>query len=196
MSKRSTKTSTPKEKTGRARFTRETWLAAALEVLSTAGDSSLRVDRISRSLNVSKETQSWHFENRDTFLHAIVDHWSVEYTQRVKAEARKTGGSAREQLRHVLALVIRERLSRYDFAFDGWASHEPAISDRVKKVYRVRWNYVRSLFAGIGFSGPELEFRTRAFLGFMKFQPDRSAAASKKIGPAQIDGWLDFYTRP
>jgi AcrR family transcriptional regulator len=195
MSKTGKKPSKEAQKGTSNRFTREAWLIAALEVLSTSGNSSLRIARISSDLNVSKGSFYWHFENREAFLHAILDYWSAEYTQRVKAEARKAGGSARDQLRHVLDLVTRENLSRYDVAFDGWASHEPSIAEQVGKVYKIRWNYVRSLFAGMGFAGPELKFRTRAFLGFMKFQPNRSAAARRKITTEQIDQWLAFFTR-
>ena len=183
-------------KPGGTRFTREEWLAAALEVLSKDGNASLRIERISRDLHVSKGSFYWHFASREAFLHAIVDYWHEHYTKPVKNGAEATGGSPCERLRFVLDLVVGKNLSGYDFAFDGWASHEPAIADRVRKVYQYRWRYIRSLFAEIGFTGEELDFRTRSFLGFMKFRRKAPLARGRKVGPAQLDRWVEFFTRP
>ena len=91
--------------------------------------------------------------------------------------------------------VTSENLSEYDTAFDGWASHEPAIADQVKKTYQLRWRYIRSLFAEMGFEKEEAEFRTQAFIGFMKFQPSLSAAARKKLKPEQFETWIAFFTQ-
>ena len=128
------------------RFTRGAWLIAALKILSTEGNSSLRIAKISSDLNVSKGSFYWHFKDREDFLHAIVAYWSEEYTERVKSEVQATRGTAREQLRHVIETVTRDNLSNYDVAFDGWASHEPAVAKNVRKIYQVRWRYIRSLF--------------------------------------------------
>ena len=185
-----------RKKPTETRFNRESWLKAALTVLSDSGDSSLRIARISKDLNVSNGSFCWHFENREDFLHAIVEYWRELYTKRVKAEAQKAGGSARQQLRYILEHVTSENLSEFDTAFDGWASHEPAIADQVKKTYQIRWRYIRSLFAEMGFGKDEAEFRTQAFIGFMKFQPNMSAAARKKLKPEHYEAWITFFTRP
>jgi AcrR family transcriptional regulator len=183
-------------KPAETRFSREAWLEAALTVLSDSGDSSLRIARISSDLNVSKGSFYWHFKNREDFLHAIVEYWKKHYTEKVKTEARKTGGNARQQLQYVLEHVTSENLSEYDTAFDGWASHEPAIADAIKKTYQIRWRYIRSLFAEMGFGKQEAEFRTQAFIGFMKFQSNMSAAARKGLKPERFETWIAFFTRP
>jgi len=178
------------------RLTRDAWLAKALEVLSREGNSKLRVERISRDLNISKGSFYWHFESRDAFLHAIVEYWHELYTKSVKKRVETAGGSARERLRLVLSLALEENLSAHDFAFDGWASHEHSIAVRIHGVYQYRWRYIRSLFVEAGFTGPELELRTRSFLGFMKFQPKVASTKGRKISPALLDRWIEFFTKP
>jgi AcrR family transcriptional regulator len=185
-----------KPKADGTRFTRDAWVAEALKVLTREGYSKLRIERISRDLNVSKGSFYWHFENRDAFLHAFVDHWYERYTKSVKKRVETAGGSARERLRLVLELVLGKNLSGYDFAFDGWASHEPSIAVRVQGVYQYRWRYIRSLFVEAGFTGPELELRTRSFLGFMKFQPKVVSTKGRRLNPALLDRWIEFFTKP
>ena len=47
----------------------------------------------------------------------------------------------------------------------------------------------------MGFGKDEAEFRTQAFIGFMKFQSNMSAAARKKLKPEQFETWTTFFTR-
>lgn len=182
------------ERRKRRRFNRESWLEAALEVLAREGNASLRVEPLSHELDVSKGSFYWHFESRDAFLHALFEHWAERYTRRVKAESESAGGDARHRLRTLVTLVLREDLSRYDSAFDSWASHEPSIAARVREVKRFRWRYIRSLLAELGFEGRELDLRTRALLSYVQFQPS-GPAKNGRVSDEEIDELLEFFLR-
>jgi len=177
----------------RERFTRESWLAAALDVLAHEGNSKLRVEHLSRKLGVSKGSFYWHFSSREDFLEAVCHYWHERFTKRAMQEAESTCDGPLRRLRALISLVLRENLSRYDFAFDAWASSEPAIASRVREVHRVRWRYVASLFTELGFTGGARDLRTRALLGYMKYQPVQPARPRKRIRDEELEELLRFF---
>ena len=46
----------------------------------------------------------------------------------------------------------------------AWAKVDPLVDKIVKRVMKMRLDYTRSIFEELGFSGDELEMRTRLFL--------------------------------
>lgn len=180
----------------RERFSRERWLDEALKVLTREGEGKLRIEAVSKALGVTKGSFYWHFTGRSEFLKAILEHWSENYNLTVPRRAEAHGGSAQDRLRVVYELVISEDLDRYDTAFDAWAAHEPQVAGRIKAVYKVRYDYIRSLFREMGFRGIDLEIRTTAFLSLVKVE---SKVLGKRRGlrsARRITAELAFFTRP
>ena len=178
------------------RLTREVWLEKALEVLRHEGNAGLRIDHFTHLLGVTKGSFYWHFKDRSDFRNAILDYWDQIYTKRVTAKAEAGGGDAGERLRRAIELVTREDLSGYDEPIDGWAAHEPDIAARVRKVYKFRYNYIRSLFAEMGFKGADLETRTVACLGLLKSERSMPPGNKSRPSRARIDAWMKFFTKP
>lgn len=180
----------------RERFSRESWLEKALEVLTREGESRLRVDSICAAIGVTKGSFYWHFKGRDDFLEALFDYWEEKFNRRVPETTQAHGGTAAERIRFLFELVTGENLGRYDAAFDSWATHEPAVLGRVKKIYRLRYDYVSSLFREIGFRGIDLETRTVAFLSFLKVESWVTGKTRTNRSTRRIGGELEFFTRP
>lgn len=148
------------------RFHREAWLAAALDVLAEEGQAKLRIDKLAGDLGVTKGSFYHHFDGRDDFVGKLLDYWSRTYSDRVIKEISALTVSPRERVLEMMRLIERERLDRYDIAFHSWAAQEPSVAEVVSKVDAERHAFCRSLFAEMGFEGPELEFRTHAFLAY------------------------------
>ena len=178
------------------RLSREEWLQKALEVLSREGESKLRIDRICQALGVTKGRFYWHFAGRTEFLEAILDYWARSFNQRVPETVEAHGGDARERLRFLFTMVTKENLGRYDNAFDAWAAHEPGIADLVRKVYRLRWDYVGSLFRELGYRGVELEVRTAAFLSYLKVETQVTGKPPVRRSPQRIETELEMFAGP
>jgi hypothetical protein len=62
-----------------------------------------------------------------------------------------------------MELLWRTSASIYDLAMRAWAAQDPEVARRVRKVDESRYAFVRSIFKDMGFSGRELEMRTRTF---------------------------------
>ena len=177
------------------RFSREAWLDAAMEALSREGHAGLRVERLSSELGVTRGS-FYHFKNRDEFVDAILEYWTTTFTLQVTEELRGADVSPPERILLLMRLIERERLDRYDIAFRSWAAQDHAVAEKVRKVDGIRFEYVRSLFADLGFKSPELEDRTHIFLAFVSAQRTVHVPNNgSKVDDDTINRRHAFFTR-
>jgi len=64
-----------------------------------------------------------------------------------------------------------EDLAKYDIVMRAWALDEPLVAKQVEKVDQERFEYIKSLFAEMGFTGNELEVRTMIFQAYHSLSP-------------------------
>lgn len=136
-----------------------------------------------------------HFENRDAFLDAIVEHWFEAFTRRVPEYAREGGEDAMSPLERLFEIVTEDGLSQYDVAFEARAAHEPRIIHRLKEVYQFRFEYIRSLFRELGFTGAELDLRSTAMIAFLKADPRITGKSDSRRSRLRAKSELAFFTR-
>jgi hypothetical protein len=91
---------------------------------------------------------------------------------------------------------VRNRLDRYDFPIRAWASHDPATARMVRRVDKYRLDYLRALFAEMGFEGEELEMRTRTFVVYHSLQSGLFVGISRKEQLKQLRLRHALLTRP
>ena len=63
-----------------------------------------------------------------------------------------------------MQMIEEHSLDRFEIQMRSWADHDPEVADVVMKVYRQRFDFIRSIFNEMGFSGCDLEMRTRLWL--------------------------------
>ena len=152
---------------------RDRWIRTALEAIAREGDGNLQIDTLARDLKVTKGSFYHHFRDRQDFIDQIVDFWVERYNRYVIETIGQFEGPAEYRLLSLMKLVKREGLDLYDITFRAWAAHDERIAKKVRAVDLERYAFIRGLFEEIGFSGDELELRTRIWLVF--------AAASSSI---------------
>ena len=156
MSKREQKT--------RPRFSREQWLGRALELLAREGEAKIRIDALVRRIGVTKGSFYWHFRNRDDFLVQLVTYWAENSTQPVIDHINSVMGSPEKRLLALMEFLLRFESAEYDIAIRTLVQHEPQLRPIVKRLDRRRFNYIRGIFADMGFTGQELDMRTKTFV--------------------------------
>jgi len=174
-------------------LSREEWLHKALDVLAAEGPRRLNIQDLAAALDVSRGSFYWHFKNRDNFVRALLDYWHETYTKPVPGAVEKQGGSARDKFCRLVRVVYETDGCRFDEPIRSWALHDPAIADLVQRTDRFRMDYIGKLIAGLGFSGLELEIRTRSCHEFLKL--DR--AFLEREGPItsaeDLDALCEFF---
>jgi AcrR family transcriptional regulator len=164
----------------RARVSKDQWLAQALEELVRGGIAAVRVERLARALAVAKSGFYWHFDGLDDLHRHLLDYWSSEYTGAIMARVEEVPREPRAQLELVMELVEEGDFGRYDFAMHGWAKQDAAVRAAVDEVVASRLAFIGRIFARLGFSGDELDMRTRLFVCNEMWQKETYPSISER----------------
>ena len=177
------------------RLSRVQWLENALEVLAQNGQAGLRIQGLADALGVSRGSFYWHFRDRDDFIRAILDYWHEVYTAPVPDLVEAQGGSAEERLLWIIRLVYEKDETRYDLPIRSWAIQDSMVAKMVRRTDRYRLTYIRRLFTEMGFSGLELEIRTRTCLAYMTLEKGLFDRLTSKQRKEHIDALHKFFVR-
>lgn len=162
------------------RLSLELWLEEALEALAEQGHQVLTVDKLCKRLKVSRGSFYWHFKNRDDFVQQVVNFWDKRLTGSIRDTAKLGQDDAAAHLLFLMELIDRANAGRYDIPIRAWAATNTRAAKAVRRTDRTRYEYVRSLFAELGFTGDELEMRTRTFVAFHSFERGLSIVEESK----------------
>jgi AcrR family transcriptional regulator len=122
-------------------LTREDWLRTARLALLRGGVEAVRVEKLARSLGVTKGSFYWHFKDRSELLQLLLREWENEVPELLSQMGR---GSARERVRSLVRLLEqRAKLSEEgkvpsDAAIFAWASVDREVARRVNKAEEQR----------------------------------------------------------
>lgn len=178
------------------RFDREAWLQAAMDVLAQEGQAKLRIENLVKKLGVTRGSFYHHFESKDAFVRAIVDYWAKTFTEQVNARFKDLDLPASEKLLLLMQMIDREGLDRYDIAFRSWAAQEPTVAEVVRKVDLLRFEFVKQLFAEMGFKDTELSDRVQLFLVFVSSQRTIHVPEDATADPDKIVRLHALFTQP
>lgn len=157
----------------KCRLSRREWVTRAMDVLSKKGSARLNINPLCQQLGVTKGSFYAHFESQADFVGQLIGYWNEAYTQIVinKIDELK-GQPANERLLTLMRLLHDKQLAGYDMAFRAWAAQDLAVAKGVAEVDRRRFEYIRTIFRDMGFSGAELDVRTRLFVVYHSSDPE------------------------
>ena len=153
----------PSMKKSRPRHTRNNWLTLALDVLAEEGRAKIEIDYLAKKLGVTKGSFYAHFSDRRDFVASVAFYWANTLTSTVLDNLSKTNKKGEEQLLLLMQQIKDHKLEKYDIVMRAWALDDPLVAVQVEKVDKVRFEYIKSVFAEMGFTGDELETRSMIF---------------------------------
>lgn len=177
------------------RLGRQEFLARSLEVLSQEGESELRIDRLVKALGVTKGSFYWHFKDRAEFVQVLARYWEQWSTDSAVEELGDSHDDPKAVLLKLHEVVALGDLARYDLVMRSWATHETEVAKVVRSVDRTRFRFVREQFRGLGYSGDDLDIRTRAFVVSSSFWAVINRNESKRLRQRRLSALLDILTR-
>ncbi len=125
--------------------TREDWLNLGLKLFNKKGQSALVVEKMAKSLGVSKTSFYWYFKTRNDFLLELAKHWQKEGTQSY-IETSKKHESNSEKLFHLTKKVFIQGHKFNSIRY--WrdiSKANNAIENIVKHVEKQRIEHIQSL---------------------------------------------------
>ena len=167
------------------RISKDQWLSKALEMFVKNGVDAVKIERLAKELGTSRSGFYWHFKNRQDLLQHMLDYWTDEFTGVVITNPELGKLAPKERLLRIMKMIRGEDLTRYDLAMSAWAYADPLARKAVDKVVRMRLDYIGAIFSELGYTGDELEMRTRVFVCYQSWQdtmfPDLREAKVKKL---------------
>lgn len=170
------------------------WLAAALEKLRERGIEGVNVQDLARSLGVSKAGFYWHFEDRDDLYRQLLEVWTHETTEVVTNNPQVTEAEPRQRLERIAEMILRHDLTQYEVPIRQWANHDAEVARAVRRVDRLRLDFIRRTFAALGFEGDDLEMRTMLFVCYHTWESPMFPGMSRKRRRALIARRIELLT--
>jgi len=167
------------------RVSKDQWLTKALETLESSGIEAVKIERLAKALSISRSGFYWHFKNRQDLLEHLLDYWVREYTGIVTDNSDVIKLDPKKRLLTTMEMIRDKHLTKFDLAMTSWAKLDSQVDKVVKKVVKMRLDYLRTIFAELGFRGDELEMRTRLFVCYHSWEdtmfPDLSNQKHSKL---------------
>ena len=146
------------------RTPRSAWIDAGLGALAAGGPDAVRIEPLAQALGVTRGGFYWHFEDRGTFLEALLDAWERRSTDEVLERVEGEGGDPREKVRLAGMLTFSRDLLPVDLAVRDWARRDDAVAARLRRVDNARLEYLRRLIGA--FEPDAAEAEARSMLAF------------------------------
>ena len=140
--------------------TKTEWISKALETLRQGGADSVKVERLAKSLGVTKGSFYWHFKDRQDLLVQTLGHWNRLQAAHLDERKLTAFESPQDRLRELLDF-ISSKDARHDLSIRLWAQQESWVQDKVEHIDRARLDYCEDIFLRIGFDDEEAQLRAR-----------------------------------
>ena len=152
------------------RVSKAQWLEQALEMLASNGVEAVKIEKLAKALGVSRSGFYWHFKNRQDLLQHLLDFWVDEYTGVVTDNSELKVLHANKRLLVTMEMVRDFDLAKYDLSMFSWAKSDPMVHKVVREVVEMRLDHMRTIFKELGFTGDEIEMRSRLFVCFHSWE--------------------------
>ncbi len=174
---------------------KEEWFETGLDSLSKNGVAGLKVESLARALGIARAGFYWHFKSRDDLLRQLLDYWVHELTEVVTGNADVLALEPKSRLTKTAEMILEYDLARYDMAIRQWALTDTGAARAVRKVDRIRMDFLRDAFRELGFTGDDLEIRAMLFLSYQSLEFTMYRDLSRKRRRELIAKRIEFLTR-
>ena len=149
------------------RLTREDWIRAAFELLTTAGVEGIKIVPLARQLGVTSGSFYWHFTNRRELHDALLEYWEIEMTDAAVVAAKQFEGPPGERIFHLMEQVMTTGMAQFDLAIWHWAQSDRAVQKIFKRTIDKRFAFAAWMFEQAGFDAIQAEVRGRMMVVYM-----------------------------
>lgn len=180
---------------GRTLFTAQDWTRAALDAMAAGGTRAVAVDRLAKTLGVSRGSFYWHFSDRRELIDAALALWERENTTDLAPQILHAGAPV-EQLRFVLREVYEKPVDDIEITLAS-AGDDPLVAAAFARVTALRLDILRAIFGGMGLDAAEAGARAWLAYGFYigHHQLGRNHDATRGR-PADLDRIVALLSTP
>ena len=111
-----------------------------------------------------------NFKNRDDLLRQLLDYWAHELTAVVTVNPQLLALKPKSRLTRTAEMILDYELTRYEIAIRQCAVQDTEAARAVRKVNRIRLDFVRKALSELGFTGDDLDMRTMLFVCYQSWE--------------------------
>lgn len=139
-------------------FDAEAWIKLGLKTLKSEGLSKFSVEALARKAGVTKGSFYWHFKDRENYFTRIVDYWLDKQLKIIKHFSSQPDVEPKQQLWDVMYYILTKNADD-DSAMRSWVKHYEYATKAVKKVDKMRLEYLVRLFRDMGLCKDDAKLR-------------------------------------
>ncbi len=122
----------------------QSWLDAAMKILSEEGFQTLNIPRLCRKLHLTKGSFYHHFKSFEAFKKQLLSFWEKDFTQDIFDEIK--GVEDPEAQYEMLFNLAFEKDLAIDLAIRAWAQTDNQVKDVVTKVDEIRISLLTEMY--------------------------------------------------
>lgn len=177
------------------RGSREGWLDTGYQALIESGIDAVKIQPLAKSLNLSRTSFYWFFEDREALLTALIDGWEERTTEPLVRAAQEYAESQAEAMLNVLACFLCGTFdSRLEFAVRSWALQDEKVAGRVAAADEGRLSALREMLTRWGHEEQAADVRARTIyltqIGYISMR----AREEVETRLARIPTYVEIYT--
>lgn len=141
----------------------EGWINEARRALIEDGLAGVKIDRLAKSLGVTRGGFYYHFKNQQDLLDHLISDWETRNLFLPELDLPKTPEEAVAYLDGMVAnLIVEERYSPdFEQAMREWARIDPQVNKVVERTDTRRIETLAKTFAALGCDEEEASIRAR-----------------------------------
>ena len=176
-----------------ARLSKTDWLEHGLRELAKSGYPVLKADSLCKALNVSRGSFYWHFQDVGQFHIEVLALWRQRTTDVIIEEVNQLATGER-RLKELIRKAIRAN-NNIEWAVRSWAAHSEIAATAVRRVDRVRLNYLRKLLRTAGVDEEHVAARA-TFIYWASLGRLMMGKVNNASGVKQLDAIADLFLAP
>ena len=169
-------------------------MEAALELLHNDGINAVTVDALATQLDITRGSFYHHFKDKNDLSNEMLEYWKRKWTVEIRDDVAALGIDGLQSLIALGNLIKHRKAAGYDIAIRAWAIHDDFAKETVKEADKIRLDFIRMQFEKIGFTGLDLENRSRLFLYYAMTEPAFFDSPDEKSALQLDQIRLDFLT--
>ncbi len=126
------------------RLSKEELLEKATDILGENGPDALTIDRLCRSLNVTKGSFYHHFKGRDGFIKDLMDYWLEEFTLKIINISEEETNPEKSRDKMIMEALMMK--SGPEKAIRAWGRDNPIVASYVERADTIRLDYLQEVF--------------------------------------------------
>ncbi|OIQ28909.1 MAG: TetR family transcriptional regulator [Alphaproteobacteria bacterium MedPE-SWcel] len=177
----------------RIRGSRQLWLDAALDLLTTNGIEAVKIMPLAKSLGQTRTGFYWYFKDLSALHDAMIATWETRNTGQIQARCDAPAETVNQALFNLMDCWLSPRLfdTRLDLAIRNWARIDPVLAARLHDADAARIAAVRDMFRRFGYSPAQADVRSLTVIytqiGYISLQVEENPAARLARVPHYVE---------